>query len=73
MTNRSVSDLEEFAALTVDRKPPGDLAVQAGMAVAVEVKAAKDDRIYVEFGPQVVVEEDGPRVLTPDAMDLIEL
>ncbi|MDE0058276.1 MAG: M24 family metallopeptidase [Defluviicoccus sp.] len=73
MTNRSVSDLEEFAALTVDRKPPGDLMVQPGMAVAVEVKAAKDDRIYVEFGPQVVIEEGGPRVLTPDAMDLIEL
>ena len=73
MTNRSVADLEEFRALTIDRKPPGDLTVQAGMAVAVEVKAAKDDRIYVEFGPQVVIEEDGPHILTPDAMDLIEL
>ena len=72
-SGRSVADLEEAQTLTADRKPPSDLTVQPGMAVAVEVKAAKDDRIYVEFGPQVVIDADGPRILTPDAMDLIEL
>jgi Xaa-Pro aminopeptidase len=73
MPTASLADLAEFKELTRDRKPPRDLTVQKGMAVAIEVKAAKDDRIYVEFGPQIVVEDTGPRVLTPDAMDLIEL
>jgi hypothetical protein len=43
------------------------------LAVAIEVKAAKDDQMFLEFGPQVLVGKDGPRVLTPDAMDVIEL
>ena len=73
MPNGSVFDIEECRELTVDRPPRQDLIVKPGMAVAVEVKAAKDDRIFVEFGPQIIVEEDGPRVLTPDAMDVIEL
>ena len=50
-----------------------DLTVQPGMAVALEVKAAKGDRIFLEFGPKVIVGKDGPRVLTPDALDVIEL
>ena len=43
------------------------------MALAVEVKAAHEDRMFIVFGPQVIVEESGPRILTPDAMDVIEL
>ena len=50
-----------------------DFEVEAGMALAVEVKAAHEDRIFMVFGPQVIVEEGGPRVLNPDAMDVIEL
>jgi len=47
------------------------LTVQAGTAVALEVKAAKDDRIFLEFGPQVIVTETGVKVLTPDALDVV--
>ena len=43
------------------------------MCLAVEIKAAHEDRIFMVFGPQVIVEEGGPRVLTPEAMDVIEL
>ena len=50
-----------------------DFEVEAGMALAVEVKAAHEDRMFIVFGPQVIVEESGPRILTPDAMDVIEL
>lgn len=34
------------------------------------VKAAHEDRTFIVFGPQVIVEESGPRILTPDAMDV---
>ena len=44
-----------------------------GLAVALEVKAVKDDRIFIEFGPQVIVTRDGPRVMNPDALDVVEL
>jgi Xaa-Pro aminopeptidase len=47
------------------------LTVQPGIAIALEVKAAKDDRIFLEFGPQVIVTADGPKVLTPDALDVV--
>ncbi|MFP6870216.1 MAG: M24 family metallopeptidase [Nitrospinota bacterium] len=50
-----------------------DFTVEAGMVLAIEVKAVHEDRIFFEVGPQVVVEEAGPRVQTPDAMDVIEL
>ncbi len=50
-----------------------DFTIEAGMTLAIEVKAVHEDRIFFEVGPQVVIEEDGPRVLTPDAMDVIEL
>ncbi len=50
-----------------------DFEVEAGMTLAVEVKAAHADRMSLAFGPQVIVEEGGPRVLNPDAMDVIEL
>lgn len=50
-----------------------DFQVEAGMSLAVEVKAVTEDRLFLEFGPQVIVEENGPRILTPDAMDVIEL
>ncbi len=43
------------------------------MSLAIEVKAVHEDRIFFEVGPQVIVEESGPRVLTPEAMDVIEL
>ena len=50
-----------------------DFEVQAGMSLAVEIKAAHEDRMFIVFGPQVIVEESGPRILTPKAMDVIEL
>jgi Xaa-Pro aminopeptidase len=50
-----------------------DFTVESGMVLAVEVKAVHEDRIFFEVGPQIVVEDDGPRVQTPDAMDVIEL
>ena len=43
------------------------------MSLALEVKAALEDRIAICFGPQIIVEKDGPRILNPDAMDVIEL
>ncbi len=50
-----------------------DFEVEESMSLAVEVKAAYEDRMFIVFGPQVIVEENGPRILTPDAMDVIEL
>ena len=47
--------------------------IKKGMALAIEVTACKDDRIYMEFGPQIIVDDKGARVLTPDACDVIEL
>ena len=49
------------------------LTVQPGLAVALEVKAVKEDRIFIEFGPQVIVTKDGPKVLNPEALDVVEL
>ena len=50
-----------------------DLVVGPGMAVALEVKAVKDDRIFMEFGPQVIVTAQGARVMNPMALDVVEL
>ncbi len=70
----SLEENEEWRDLAGDRYQfMKELTVEAGMSLAIEVKAAHEDRIFMEFGPQVIVEENGPRVLTPDAMDLIEL
>ena len=35
--------------------------------------AAHGDRMFIVFGPQVIAEESGPRILTPGAMDVIGL
>ncbi len=43
------------------------------MPLTVAVKAAHGDRMFIVFGPQVVAEESGPRILTPDAMDVTGL
>lgn len=43
------------------------------MSPAVEIKAACEDRMFIAFGPQVIAEESGPRVLTPGAMDVTGL
>ena len=65
---------EEWRGLAGDRcKFMKELTVEAGMSLAIEVKAVHEDRIFIEFGPQIIVEEDGPRILTPDALDVIEL
>jgi Xaa-Pro aminopeptidase len=70
----SIRDNPEYQALAGNRPPlTKDFVIQEGLAVAIEVKAAKDDQMFLEFGPQVLVGKDGPRVLTPDAMDVIEL
>ena len=70
----SLSENPEWRALAGGRYGfLEDFEVEAGMALAVEVKAAHEDRMFIVFGPQVIVEESGPRILTPDAMDVIEL
>lgn len=70
----SVRDLPTWQAFTAATRPAAQpLTVRAGMVFALEVKATHEDRIFVEFGPQVVVTDHGPEVLHPDAMDLIEL
>ena len=72
--NSSLADNEEFRRLKGNGPQiMQDLVVQPGLAVALEVKAVKDDRIFLEFGPQVVVTKDGARVLNPEAMDVVEL
>lgn len=68
----SLRDNEEYQGLLRARSSEAEeLVVQEGMCVALEVKAAKDDEIFLEFGPQVIVEKDGPRILTPAAMDVV--
>ena len=42
----------------------------AGMSPAVEIKTAREDRMFIVFGRQVIAEESGPRLLTPGAMDV---
>jgi Xaa-Pro aminopeptidase len=70
----SLEENEEWRALAGDRfNFMKELTVEAGMSLAIEVKAVHEDRIFLEFGPQIIVEESGPRVLTPTAMDVIEL
>jgi Xaa-Pro aminopeptidase len=70
----SLEENEEWRDLAGDRYQfMKELTVEAGMSLAIEVKAVHEDRIFLEFGPQIIVEADGPRVLTPDAMDVIEL
>lgn len=39
----------------------------------MEVKAAHEEGMFIVFGPQVIAEEGGPRILTPDAMGVIGL
>lgn len=70
----SLEENEEWRELAGDRyRFMKEITVEVGMSLAIEVKAAHEDRIFMEFGPQVIVEESGPRILTPDAMDVIEL
>jgi len=70
----SIADHEEwqqFARTHV--RPTKGLVVQEGMVLAIEVKAVQDNRLFLEFGPLVLTEKNGPRVLTPDALDVIEV
>ncbi|MCE2452094.1 MAG: hypothetical protein J4F48_04515, partial [Nitrospinae bacterium] len=70
----SLSENPEWRELAGERYGfLADFEVEAGMCLAVEIKAAHEDRIFMVFGPQVIVEESGPRILTPEAMDVIEL
>ena len=52
---------------------PGGVEAWSGWACPwlSKSKAAYEDRMFIVFGPQVIVEESGPRVLTPEAMDVI--
>lgn len=52
---------------------PPEIIIKPGLILALEVKAAMDDRLFLEFGPQVVITENGPKVLNPDALDVIAL
>jgi Xaa-Pro aminopeptidase len=72
--NGTLADNEEYRRIKGDALAiMKDFVVQPGLAVALEVKAVKDDRIFIEFGPQLIVTKDGPRVMTPEAMDVVEL
>jgi Xaa-Pro aminopeptidase len=70
----SLMENEEYRNLIGNHAPLlKDLVVQQGMALALECKAARDDSIFVEFGPQIVIEKEGARILTPLATDVIVL
>jgi Xaa-Pro aminopeptidase len=70
----SIADNEEWQQFAkTHARPTKDLVVREGMVLAIEVKAVKENRLFVEFGPLVVTEKSGPRVLTPEALDVIEL
>jgi Xaa-Pro aminopeptidase len=70
----SLADNEEYRRYRGNGAAgPQDFVVQPGMAVALEVKAVKDDRIFIEFGPQVIVTAEGARVMNPGALDVVEL
>ena len=69
----SLRDNEEYRRVVGDRQGMQGLTVQPGLAVALEVKAVKEDRIFIEFGPQVIVTKDGAKVMNPDALDVVEL
>ena len=70
----SIRDNEEWAEFVATGPARAEeLLVQPGLVLALEAKATADDRLFVEFGPQVIVTSAGPRILTPDALDVIEL
>ena len=70
----SIENNTEWKTIAEESKTSkGELLVEEGMSLALEVKAALEDRIAICFGPQIIVEKDGPRILNPDAMDVIEL
>jgi Xaa-Pro aminopeptidase len=70
----SIADNEEWQHFARSHaRPTKDLVVQEGMVLAIEVKAVKDNRLFLEFGPLVLTEKKGPRVLTHEALDVIEL
>ena len=70
----SVRDNDAWKAFT-GSTPGGraDFEVRPGLILALEVKATLEDRLFMEFGPQVIVTETGTRILNPDALDVIEL
>ncbi len=69
----SMRDLPEWFEFSGQAAKPPEIIVKPGLTLALEVKAAMDDRIFLEFGPQVIVTEHGPRVLNPEALDVITL
>lgn len=69
----TIRDNPEYREFAAGAGAPPEIIVQPGLILALEVKAATDDRLFLEFGPQVIVTESGPRVLNPDALDVITL
>jgi Xaa-Pro aminopeptidase len=70
----SIADNEEWQQFVKGQsRPAKDLVVREGMVLAIETKAVKENRLFLEFGPLVVTEKNGPRVLTPEALDVVEL
>lgn len=70
----AMREIEEWAQfVATGQSKAEDILVKPGLILALEVKATCEDRLFLEFGPQVVVTESGPRILNPDAMDVIEL
>ena len=68
----SIADNEEWQQFArTHTRPTKDLVVQEGMVLAIEVKAVKENRLFLEFGPLVVTGKNGPRVLTPEALDVV--
>ena len=70
----SIRDHDEWREFIATGQAGGTgFEVKPGLILALEVKATLDDRIFLEFGPQVVITESGARVLNPDALDVIQL
>jgi len=70
----SIADNEEWQQFAkTQSRPAKELVVREGMVLAIETKAVKENRLFLEFGPLVVTEKNGPRILTPEALDVIEL
>jgi Xaa-Pro aminopeptidase len=70
----SVRENDEWKAFAAtDPFAQRAVTVEPGMVLALEVKATLQDRIFLEFGPQVVVTGDGVEIHNPDAMDVIQL
>ncbi len=69
----SIRDNDEWRDFVATGPKAEEIMVKPGLILALEVKATVEDRLFLEFGPQIIVTETGPRILNPDALDVIQL